>query len=157
MEPSDLSNGSQTLNDVMYRRLKNRERQRRYRQRKRNQTDASNAHVTTQSSHMQIVSLPTNGTVEQFVTRVHCKRDWKKDARRVHAANTEAISNGLSSSGQSLASENNLPHAFMAMREEEQTSKNKAPSENSLGPNDKEKMRSKRRRRDWKAEARNKK
>lgn len=156
MEPSDLSNGSNTLNDVMYRRLKNRERQRRYRQRKRIQTDASNAHVTNQSSQMQIVSLPTNGTVEKFVTRVYCKRDWKKDARRVHAANADATSSGLPSNCQSLSSENHMPRVSLGMQEE-QTLKNEGPSENYSRPSDSVNMINKRKRRDWKAEARQKK
>ncbi|KMT11650.1 hypothetical protein BVRB_5g105900 [Beta vulgaris subsp. vulgaris] len=157
MEQSDLSNGSKDLNDVMYRRLKNRERQRRYRERKRLQTDVSNGHLANQSSQMQIVLLPTNGTAEQAVTRVHCRRDWKKDARRVHAAKPEAISKGLLSSGQSLACENHMPQIPLGTREAEQTLKSKVSSESYPHLNDSEKIRSKPGRRDWKAEARNKK
>ncbi|XP_021768188.1 uncharacterized protein LOC110732542 [Chenopodium quinoa] len=156
MEISDVNNSSKTLNDVMNRRLKNRERQRRYRERKRLQGNARNGHVTDQSSQMQIVSLPDanghdrNGNVEQVVTRVHCRRDWKKDARRVHVAIPEAIFNGLLPNGQSLATENNMPHAPLGMRESEQALKSEDSSESYLN-------RSRPGRRDWKAEARNKK
>lgn len=157
MDPSDASKGSTTLNDVMYRRLKNRERQRRYRERKRLQADANNGHVMDQSPQMQIVSMPTNGTVQQVVTRVHCRRDWKKDARRVHATKSEAMLNGLPSSGQSVPSENHMPHVPLGTREAEQTLKSETPSESYPCLNDCENIRSKPGRRDWKAEARNKK
>lgn len=157
MESSGLSNGGTTLNDVMHRRLKNRERQRRYRQRKRSEVGSGDARVTNPSSQMEIVSLPTNGTSEQFVTRVHCKRDWKKDARRVHAVNVEATSNGVPSKCQSLSSNNHTPHASLTMQEEEQTSKKEACSESYSRSGDTDKIIGKRRRRDWKAEARQKK
>lgn len=134
MELSDVSNISNTLTDVMYRRLKNRERQRRYRERKRQQVDGSNGHVSDQSSQMQIVLLPNNGIVEQAVTRVLCRRNWKKEARRVHAAiPEESIPSGT--------------------RDSEQTLKSELLSE----CNDSQKMISKPGRRDWKKEARNKK
>ncbi|KAK9144523.1 hypothetical protein Sjap_004426 [Stephania japonica] len=54
---------------VMARRLKNRERQRRYRARKRLEADLKRAQEVR----------------ETFVTRVHCKRNWKEDARRAVA------------------------------------------------------------------------
>ncbi|CAO2819606.1 unnamed protein product [Amaranthus hypochondriacus] len=156
MELSDLSNGSKTLDDALHRRLKNRERQRRYRERKRLKVDSTHAHVTNQESDMQIIPLLTNVTVEQVVTRIHCRRDWKKDARRAHA-NNEPICNVQPSSGQSLASEDHMPHVPSRTQEAEQTWKREASSVSNVCLNEGEKFRIKRGRRDWKAEARNKK
>lgn len=72
--------------EVIARRIKNRERQRRYRARKRQAEDLK-----------QMISppsqLPVTQTQEQevnrvtpvnFVTRVYSQRNWKKDARRAH-------------------------------------------------------------------------
>ncbi|KAL8520424.1 hypothetical protein ACS0TY_011084 [Phlomoides rotata] len=84
--------------DILVRRLKNRERQRRYRARKRQEADlrkASSVDQSTPSPHYQqlpteIVSVPVevdisvNITSPDFSTRVHCQRDWKKDARTAH-------------------------------------------------------------------------
>lgn len=82
--------------DVLVRRLKNRERQRRYRARKRQEADLRKASSVDQSTHYQqllpteIVSVPVevdisvNITSSDCSTRVHCQRDWKKDARTAH-------------------------------------------------------------------------
>ena len=101
----DSSNPSElaiiSLDDGMNRRDKNRERQRRYREKKCLRTRAS------QSS--QIIILPTDVPVVQAVTRIYCKRDWKKDARRVYAVNPVVISNGNASIGQTLAAMFEVP------------------------------------------------
>lgn len=60
--------------DLMIRRMKNRERQRKYRERKRLRDEAD--------SDAEIY-----GYVENFVRRVYCCRDWKQDARRAHLMN----------------------------------------------------------------------
>lgn len=155
MEPSDLSNGSKILNDVLCRRVKNRERQRRYRERKRLNAGSRNANV--KASQMQMVPLLTNGTVEQYVTRVHCKRDWKKDARRAHAAKPEAISNAMPSSIQYLTSENHITNVALGTRQTEQIMNGEVLSQSYTCKSDGGQITTKRGRRDWKAEARNKK
>ncbi|XP_051129159.1 uncharacterized protein LOC127250055 [Andrographis paniculata] len=84
--------------NILVRRLNNRERQRRYRARKRREADLKKASTTDQSisphqyQHMpaEFVSVPVEVealqtlTPTDYVTRVHCQRDWKKDARRAH-------------------------------------------------------------------------
>lgn len=70
-------------NDIMLRRLKNRERQRRYRARKRLETD-TNKSIIVQQSTPPIAELQSNGAMTNYTSRVLCKRDWKKDARRAH-------------------------------------------------------------------------
>ncbi|CAA0838084.1 Unknown protein [Striga hermonthica] len=84
--------------DILVRRLKNRERQRRYRARKRHQADLIKTSTDNQSSlpihHQKMpsefisvpveVEIPEGSTSPDRVTRVHCQRDWKKDARNAH-------------------------------------------------------------------------
>lgn len=95
--------------------------------------------------------------VEQVVTRVHCTRDWKKDARRVHIAPKQATSNTFGFSGQSLMGESHMMHSPSGTREAEQTSKSEVPLVNSIWVENSDKPRSKPGRRAWKAEARSKK
>ncbi|GER35444.1 6-carboxy-5,8-tetrahydropterin synthase [Striga asiatica] len=84
--------------DILVRRLKNRERQRRYRARKRHQADLIKTSIDNQSSphiHYQPipsefisvpveVESPEGSSSPDHLTRVHCQRDWKKDARNAH-------------------------------------------------------------------------
>lgn len=159
MESSDKNKGSESLNDIMYRRLKNRERQRRYRERKRLQADAGKSLAmssVSDPSQWQIVPLPNNGMIEQVVTRVHCTRDWKKDARRFHAVKQEAASNALTSNGHSPKGENLMAHSS-GKWEAEQNLKSEVPSAKNAQLDNSDKLRSKPGRRAWKAEARNKK
>uniref|UniRef100_A0A7C9AD74 Uncharacterized protein n=2 Tax=Opuntia streptacantha TaxID=393608 RepID=A0A7C9AD74_OPUST len=159
MDSSNKNKGSESLNDIMYRRLKNRERQRRYRERKRLQADASKSLATrslSDPSQWQIVPLPNNGMIEQVVTRIHCTRDWKKDARRVHAAKKEAASDGHTSNGHSVTGENLMEHSS-GKWEVEQTLKSEVPSPKNAQLDNSDKLRGKQGRRAWKAEARNKK
>lgn len=97
--------------DTLVRRLKNRERQRRYRARKRHEADLKKALVPHQSislhyQHMpaESVAVPVEAEVlkhlspTDYVTRIHCRRDWKKDARRAHLldnSNTAASGGSL--------------------------------------------------------------
>ncbi|GLT81253.1 hypothetical protein SLA2020_526470 [Shorea laevis] len=78
-----IKTDAKSYDDVMNRRLKNRERQRKYRARKRLEADIQKSHVLNQSTVRQ-VSLQHNDIVNNCMKRVHCKRDWKKDARRAH-------------------------------------------------------------------------
>ncbi|KAK1306951.1 hypothetical protein QJS10_CPA10g01172 [Acorus calamus] len=70
--------------EIEARRLKNRERQRRYRAKKRLEAYKTNTHPSNQLVSTQ--TEPQNGSAFKFVARVHCTRNWKKDARRAHSA-----------------------------------------------------------------------
>ncbi|KAL1212988.1 hypothetical protein V5N11_026117 [Cardamine amara subsp. amara] len=79
--------------EIMIRRMKNRERQRRYRARKRMREeggfDENLSFETMGQEEEEDVELEfngggPNGYVENFVRRVCCNRDWKKEARRAH-------------------------------------------------------------------------
>ncbi|XVE65295.1 hypothetical protein DITRI_Ditri07aG0169400 [Diplodiscus trichospermus] len=72
-----------SYNDTMTRRLKNRERQRRYRARKRLEADMQKSRVLSQPTTPQVESQ-LKGILNNAMVRVHCKRDWKKDARQAH-------------------------------------------------------------------------
>uniref|UniRef100_A0A5B6YLQ1 BZIP domain-containing protein n=2 Tax=Davidia involucrata TaxID=16924 RepID=A0A5B6YLQ1_DAVIN len=90
MKPLDDSEHAKSHNDIMARRMKNRERQRRYRARKRLEADMKKASITNQSIPLQV-----NGIINNCTTRIYCQRDWKKDARRAHTIKErEVTSNG---------------------------------------------------------------
>ncbi|XP_059641048.1 uncharacterized protein LOC132283152 [Cornus florida] len=140
--------------DIMARRIKNRERQRRYRARKRLEADMKKASVINQKPPPQ-VELQVNGIVNNCITRIYCQRNWKKDARKIHAVK-EVVSIGplisdLTSGSESQASslpsganpERPLGNGFCS---------NKSPILDSSGSE-----RNASGRRHWKAEARNKK
>ncbi|XP_077242920.1 FAM50A-like protein [Tasmannia lanceolata] len=73
---------SKSHHDLTARRLKNRERQRRYRARKRVVADMKNAELSNQSTSLQIEPHP-GGVVTKFEARVYCHRKWKKEAREI--------------------------------------------------------------------------
>lgn len=155
--------------DLLTRRLKNRERQRRYRARKRHETDLKKALTSNQSTPVQFHQVSTENqstplqvkvsqsvTSPDIVTRVRCQRDWKRDARRAHI-NTEQEDRFNSpnnfgtptldgspvptlQSGPTAASEMNNGIQFSAPVPEDNTAQRSVPS-----------------RRHWKAEARKKK
>ncbi|KAH6831001.1 hypothetical protein C2S53_006767 [Perilla frutescens var. hirtella] len=93
----DEKEADRSPDDILVRRLKNRERQRRYRARKRQEADLRKASSVDQSTpphyqqiHTEFLSAPlevevsVNGTAPDYLTRIHCQRDWKKDARTAH-------------------------------------------------------------------------
>lgn len=89
----DEKEGLIDKDELMIRRMKNRERQRRYRARKRMREEAGfdeNLSFETigQEEEEEDVELEfnggPNGYVDNFVRRVYCNRDWKKEARRAH-------------------------------------------------------------------------
>lgn len=124
--------------DIMTRRLKNRERQRRYRARKRLEAEAKNSLVAEEAAAVQVELLQPNGNHNNFVTRVYCNRDWKKDARRAHAAKHQEMNGSIDCS----------PTETMLEKEIQSGSSSIVNNETPrivLG------------RRDWKAEARRKK
>ena len=127
--------------DIMNRRLKNRERQRRYRARKRLEVDRRKSCSINNSSSLQIDGIPN-----KCVSRVHCRRDWKKDARRAHSLKEqEVILNGPLVSGLTSVSENQATLLLCG-----------AEAKNSHVPDNSER-RAIPGRRHWKADARNKK
>lgn len=80
--------------DDLARRLKNRERQRRYRERKRHEANLKKASTVDQATPLHIMQTPTElqsipVQVDVLVNlnspaRIHCRRDWKKDARSAY-------------------------------------------------------------------------
>lgn len=93
----DEKEAARSPEDILVRRLKNRERQRRYRARKRQEADLRKASSVDQSTPMyyqqmrtEFLSVPleveisVNGSTPDYLTRTHCQRDWKKDARTAH-------------------------------------------------------------------------
>lgn len=93
----DEKEAARSSDDILVRRLKNRERQRRYRARKRQEADLRKASSVDQSTPLHYQQMPTeflsvpleveisvSGTAPDYLTRIHCQRDWKKDARTAH-------------------------------------------------------------------------
>ncbi|GAB4857830.1 hypothetical protein Ancab_015736 [Ancistrocladus abbreviatus] len=142
MESYDQNKLSKSLDDIMYQRLKNRERQRRYRERKRLQEEIRKASMINQSTSWQ-VEPPLKGALDHCVTRVHCVRDWKRDARQAHA--------------QALAIEYQVSNLASGTKAAEQDFKSEIPSAVSFGLDASEKLRARVGQRDWKTEARMKK
>lgn len=159
MTPINEANQVRSNNDIMTRRLKNRERQRRYRARKRleaernrDQTsqlvefhgaDLRNAGNNTQSG-LVAIDVPIINTPQNFASRVHCRRDWKKDARRVHLDKQ-----------QTAAGEKEMPPFTTQVNADPlivTEAQQKAPLQDNDGT-----RRVVHSRRHWKAEARNKK
>ncbi|KAJ9135051.1 hypothetical protein P3X46_032272 [Hevea brasiliensis] len=141
-------------NDIMTRRLKNRERQRRYRARKRLEADMKKSSVTNHSTTPQ-GDLEINENHNNYITRVHCKRNWKKDARRAHACkNLPEVPSAAVVSGLTLSTESQTQSALEAAIEP--PLERKSHSENLLSLQSSE-TKTNLGRRDWKAEARRKK
>ncbi|EOY23997.1 hypothetical protein QUC31_008539 [Theobroma cacao] len=147
---------TKSYNDIMTRRLKNRERQRRYRARKRLEADMQKSHVLNQPT-IPPVGLQLNGIRNNGTARVHCKRDWKKDARRAHICKGQE--DALHTSVQStliLTAESQTPCLPSGIRAEGSLER-ECHSENSHNVANCETRKLKLGRRDWKADARNKK
>ncbi|KAL4590793.1 hypothetical protein LXL04_003736 [Taraxacum kok-saghyz] len=78
--------------EVIARRIKNRERQRRYRARKRQEADMKRACAIPQSIQPQLPQSPQSQSQTETLLkvninntpRVYSKRNWKKDARIAH-------------------------------------------------------------------------
>lgn len=127
--------------EVIARRIKNRERQRRYRARKRQEADMKRACAISQPSQPQVTETLVNNTPMEIVTRVYSQRNWKKDARKAHLLKQQQQQqqqqhqNASSSTSTSIDLKNSVNQSnFMDTRELSST-----PSG-----------------RNWKAEARNK-
>ncbi|KAL3619441.1 hypothetical protein CASFOL_037011 [Castilleja foliolosa] len=139
--------------DISVRRLKNRERQRRYRARKRHEANrlkvVSSVDRSTPMHYQEMmptdllsvpveVDISLNLSYPDRVTRVHSPRDWKRDARRAHMLKKhEPGQAGPSNSGAGTPSEASLECEGKADNNATHISQSS--------------------RRHWKAEARNKK
>ncbi|KAJ4847813.1 hypothetical protein Tsubulata_011763 [Turnera subulata] len=141
--------GTESHNDIATRRLKNRERQRRYRARKRLEADRKRAPPTNKSSLPQVQHEQT-GNHYTTISLLPAKRNWKKDARRAH----ETLSTSISSvAAQNIASQmlclasGSIPEPPMEW---------KLHAEDPLGLPTGEQCKMYLSRRDWKSEARNK-
>ncbi|KAG6399204.1 hypothetical protein SASPL_140680 [Salvia splendens] len=162
----DEKEAARSPDDISVRRLKNRERQRRYRARKRQEADLRKASSIDQSTpvhyqqlHTEFLSVPLEvdisvsgiapGHGPDYLTRIHCQRDWKKDARTAHMhknSETCPLNNGgtVISSGSSATFVDGGGH-----QENPLLNPSNTPISDSSAANGSS-------RRHWKAEARNK-
>lgn len=153
MKPHDQRQRTRGHLDVITRRLKNRERQRRYRARKRLEAESKTSSVITQSAPPQM-DLQQNKIHSPCMTRVHCKRDWKKDARRARTSkDQDVIANGTVK----LTSENQTPSLPSGTKAEPSFEKGPSEVSHSLSEVNSEMHRTISGRRDWKGDARKKK
>ncbi|KAM7256009.1 hypothetical protein ACFE04_011750 [Oxalis oulophora] len=92
-----MEDGRDMNADIAIRRMKNRERQRRYRAKKRLEAENRKSAIIRQSNFSQAALQPdsktlstfsqelqSNSNLNAFVTRILCTRKWKKDARNAH-------------------------------------------------------------------------
>ncbi|KAK9274758.1 hypothetical protein L1049_022010 [Liquidambar formosana] len=162
LKPLDQRERTKSNSDIMNRRLKNRERQRRYRARKRLEADTKKAGVINPSTPLQ-VELPLNGSLTHCMTRIHCKRDWKKDARRAQISKQAVTSNGLVIPARMSASESQATCFPYAMQAEPPLPPPPPPLESEIHSDKPSSLDNLERdritlgRRSWKSEARNKK
>lgn len=152
MKPIDQRAHGKGRSDIMTRRLKNRERQRRYRARKRLEADTKKSSIVRDTASQE--EPQSNGSQYNFMTRVYCNRDWKKDARGAHALKRQQMTpNGSSDHYPKLTSE---PEACLASGNKAEPMHEREIQSGSPGVNS-ETPRIVLSRRDWKAEARKKK
>ena len=153
MKPMDqIQRATRGRLDITTRRLKNRERQRRYRARKRLEEEIKKSSVINQSTPPQ-VDLQQNVIHGPCMTRVHCKRDWKKDARKAHTSKDQDV---ISNVTVTLTSESQTPCSTNGIKAETSL-KRECHSEISHSLASSETHRTIVGRRDWKADARKKK
>ncbi|XWS62148.1 hypothetical protein CRYUN_Cryun07bG0186200 [Craigia yunnanensis] len=134
----------------------NRERQRRYRARKRLEVDMQKSHVLNQPTIPQ-VELQLNGILSNGTTRVHCKRDWKKDARRAHICKGQEDTLNASVQSTFIITVESQTPCFPSGIKVEGSIEIECLSENSHNLGNCETRKPMLGRRDWKADARNKK
>lgn len=153
MEPRDQIEHTKSYNDAITRRLKNRDRQRRYRERKRLEAHSKKASSINSSTQLQVEKQLNGNLTNGTTTRVHCKRNWKKDARMAHKLKGQAvvISHGPDISASTLANESGAPHLPVGMTAEPLL-ESKLPSSSD----NHETTSTRHGRRDWKADARKK-
>ncbi|XP_022963572.1 uncharacterized protein LOC111463869 [Cucurbita moschata] len=142
-------------NDIMTRRLKNRERQRRYRARKRLEEEIKKAstikHPTQTGTYFQ-----PNGVANNPLTRVHCSRNWKKEARNASVSRglEEASCNSSNMAAKSSTSEGQIQCQPSHPEPQSETRSHSEPPTEQLVSETAKKVLG---RRNWKADARKKK
>lgn len=140
-------------NDIMTRRLKNRERQRRYRARKRLEEEikkASAVKPTQTGTYFQ-----PNGIANNPLTRVHCSRNWKKEARSANVCRgLEASCNSSNITARTSTSESQMQCVPSNLEPQLETQSRSEPATEQLISETAKKVLS---RRNWKADARKKK
>jgi len=94
MKSVDQRVRSKGRNDITTRRLKNRERQRRYRARKRLEAETKKSFVIEETPSVT-VEQPPNRNHNNCMTRIYCKRDWKKDARHAHVLKHQQMNRSI--------------------------------------------------------------
>lgn len=143
MDPHDQRDHAKSNKDIMTRRLKNRERQRRYRERKRLESAMKKACTINNSKPLLLLEMHVNGNPDKVVTTIRRRRDWKKDARRAHAVKEQEVKlNNVVVAGFTSANESQL-----ALLPSGSEANQQIESERRFTPV----------RRHWKADARNKK
>lgn len=155
MKPIDQRERTRGRNDILTRRLKNRERQRRYRARKRLEAELKNSSIIKPST-LPKVEVQFNGTVGNYTSRVYCKRNWKKDARRAHVSNDPEVTTNACAAP-TLMSTSESQTVFLSGTTAEPIFDSETFSEVSVDQSNSEMHRPKLGRRDWKADARKKK
>lgn len=141
-------------NDIMTRRLKNRERQRRYRARKRLEEEIKKASTVKQPTQTGTYFQP-NGIANNPLTRVHCTRNWKKDARSVHVSRgLEASCNSSNMAARTSTSESQMQCLPSNPEPQLETQSHLEPPAEQLISQTAKKVLG---RRNWKADARKKK
>ncbi|KAI9125027.1 hypothetical protein K1719_003643 [Acacia pycnantha] len=156
MKPIDQRAHIKGRSDILTRRLKNRERQRRYRARKRLEAETKKPSVVRDITPITTPEEPQSNGNHNFMTRVYCNRDWKKDARwAAQALKLEVLTpNGSIDHISKLTGESEA--ACLASGKAELTQEREIQS-GSPGVVNNETPRTVLSRRDWKAEARRKK
>jgi hypothetical protein len=139
--------------DPLARRMKNRERQRRYRARKRQVSGTTNSFVVEQTTTVQVEIQP-NGNHNKFVSRVYCNRDWKKDARQAHLAKRQEMKGSID---HSLTLTNVPEVTCLGVRNKSETMLDREIQYGTSSVVYNETPRTVLCRRDWKADARRKK
>uniref|UniRef100_A0A2P2P0T8 BZIP domain-containing protein n=1 Tax=Rhizophora mucronata TaxID=61149 RepID=A0A2P2P0T8_RHIMU len=153
MVPYDQKEHSRSRTDIMTRRLKNRERQRRYRARKRLEAEMKRTPAINQSAAAQIV-MEMNVVHNSPAAYTYCTRDWKKDARRAHASKSLEEAH-CAAAISAMAS--NIECRSLSGKLTETPQERNFHSENCLSLLSSETDKTNLGRRDWKAEARQKK
>ena len=163
MKPVDQRARSRGRNDIMTRRLKNRERQRRYRARKRLEAESKKSSVLRETPSIEAEptferQIQPNVNHHNFVARIYCKRDWKKDARQANACKHQEVTtpNGSVDPFPTLTGEHEAA-LLASVSKAEQTWERKNQYEFPPGIVNSETPRIVQSGRDWKAEARRKK
>ncbi|OVA01244.1 hypothetical protein BVC80_1653g7 [Macleaya cordata] len=156
MKPLDQREANRSHEEILARRVKNRERQRRYRARKRLEADMKKAyHVNQSITPFLLEAQIQTGFIDKCVNRVPCHRDWKKDARRVHISKEPEVSQTEPQLRSLNSSNHESPNTFPSENKEKQLSVYELKSEHQLSFNA-EANGATHGRRDWKMAARNK-